>query len=150
MGSSCAPERRRRRAAALALALAAAALASGCYWSKYDKLVRTHVALLQAMADKIVEVTEADGTPASLAEYRYPLERARDFARIVGRRYAGRESLTAFLAFCDAYERILHLVEARSGRDGTSDDPAILAAARAALVAQAARVLAALDRERAG
>jgi len=129
--------------------LAAAALASGCYWSKYDKLVRTHVALLEAMADKIVEVTETDGAPASLAEYRYPLERARDFARIAGRRYAGRESLTGFLAFCDAYEHVLHLVAAPSGRDGTSNDPAILAAARAALVAQGASVLGALDRERA-
>ena len=134
----------------MAFMLGVAALAGGCYWSKYDKLMRTHVVLLQAMADKIVEVTETDGAPQSLAEYRYPLERARDFARIVGRRYAERESLKAFLAFCDAYERVLRLVEARSGPRGTSNDPALLAAARAALGAQASAVIAALDRERAG
>src|SRR5882724_8684162 len=96
LASRARTRRVRHRGAAIAFVLAAVALASGCYWSKYDKLVRTHVALLEAMADKIVEVTETDGAPASLAEYRYPLERARDFARIAGRRYAGRESLTGF------------------------------------------------------
>jgi len=147
--SRTAPSAGERRAALLALAAAGLLLAAGCYWSKYDKLVRTHVALLLAMAGKIADVTEAEGPPASLAEYRYPLERARDFARIAARRYAARESLRTFLAFCDDYEHVLAAAEATPARDGTGDSEAALAVARAALTAQASAVLAALDRERA-
>ena len=77
----------------LVLALVTAA---GCYWSKYDKLCRTHVQLLNEMAQKLDAVTrEEDAPPASFAEYRYPLERARDFVRIVTPRFGGRRSLAS-------------------------------------------------------
>lgn len=99
---------------ALPLFLAAAVLSlAGCYWLRYDALARTHVDLLRGMAEKLEDLTNRDGTPpAALAEYRYPLERARDFARIVAGRAAGRASLGALGALCDAYEDVLVAADA--------------------------------------
>ena len=129
----------------LALALL---LAAGCYWSKYDKLTRTHVQLLLAMAEKLEEVTrDAGRPPASLAEYRYPLERARDFDRIVAGRFEGRPSLVAFRRFCDAYDEVLRVTESARGAAASGD---ALARARAELVADGAAVIAALDAEARG
>ena len=130
----------------IGLALLAAA---GCYWSKYDKLTRTHVELLLAMARKLSGVTRVEaGPPPSFAEYRYPLERARDFTRIVSNRFAGRPSLAAFRAFTDAYEHVLVAAEAmRQGGDRSRDE---FDAALARLNSEAAAVLAALDAEAGG
>jgi len=123
----------------------AVVLAAGCYFGKYDKLARTHVQLLLAMAQKLDDVTrEQSAAPASLAEYRYPLERARDFARIVGGRFEGRPSLAAFGAFCDAYEGVVKAAEAARGAPDTSGS---LAQARATLDDRAVAVLRALDAE---
>jgi hypothetical protein len=47
-------------------------------------------------------------TPTMMGEFSYPLERARDFARIAGQRYAGRRSLQAFSHFLDAYAGLLN------------------------------------------
>ena len=71
---------------------------SGCYWLKYNKLMRTHVELLLAMADKVSGLLEDQRpiTPTMMNEFTYPLERAEDFVRIVKRYYAGRKSLQAF------------------------------------------------------
>src|SRR3954452_9561884 len=92
-------------AAALALVLVGAA---GCYFLKYEKLARTHVTILVAMTAKIEDVTARDGTPpASLVEYRYPLERAEDFVRIAARRFDDRSSLHALRELCAAYGRLL-------------------------------------------
>jgi hypothetical protein len=130
----------------VALALALVALA-GCYWSKYDKLSRTHVQLLLSMAQKLDAVTRAEGAPPSaLAEYRYPLERARDFIRIVAPRFEDRRSLQALRRCCDAYERALHATE----RLDTDDSPQAHAAveeAQADLQREAAAALRALDAE---
>ena len=131
--------------AVLVLALAASA---GCYWSKYDELARTHVDLLLAMATKIDDIVRQDGAaPAALAEYRYPLERARDFARIAGRRFEGRASLVAFRGLCDAYERYLTIAEGLRGAAGPDGDAAA-PAALADVKARASDVIAALDAER--
>jgi hypothetical protein len=120
-------------------------LAAGCYWSKYDKLTRTHVQLLVSMAQKLDEVARAEGgPPASFAEYRYPLERARDFTRIVAGRFEGRPSLAAFRMFCDAYEDVLRAAESLRGDGGARDE---LRRAHATLDADAAAVLKALDAE---
>jgi hypothetical protein len=124
-------------------------LAAGCYWSKYDKLTRTHVELLLAMARKLDGVTQAeDRPPPSFAEYRYPLERARDFTRIVAGRFGDRPSLIAFRAFTDAYERVLTAAEAL--RDGDADARAELARAQARLQSEAGVVSRALDAEARG
>ena len=82
----------------------------GCYWLKYGKLMRTHIDLLLSMADKMGSLLEAERTitPAMMSEFSYPLERARDFARIVGRRYAERQSLQAFRQFLDIYAELVH------------------------------------------
>ncbi len=127
------------------LVVFAVCLVAGCYFGKYDKLARTHVQLLLAMAAKLDDVTrEQGGPPASLAEYRYPLERARDFARIVGRRFEGRPSLAAFGAFCDAYDGV---VKAAESLRGAPDTNGTLAQACAALDDRGVAVLRALDAE---
>ena len=124
-------------------------LAAGCYWSKYDKLTRTHVELLLSMARKLDAVTREEGRPPpSFAEYRYPLERARDFTRIVSGRFAARPSLAAFRAFTDAYEGVLTAAEGL--RDADAEDRAAFEQARTRLDAQAAAVLRALDAEARG
>jgi hypothetical protein len=127
------------------LVVLAVVLAAGCYFGKYDKLTRTHVQLLLSMAQKLDEVTREQGAPpASLAEYRYPLERARDFTRIVGGRFEGRASLAAFRTFCDAYDGVVKTAESLRGEPDTD---ATLARARATLEVNAAAVLRALDAE---
>lgn len=72
--------------------------------------MHTHVELLLAMTDKmsrLVEDTETM-TPAMMTEFLYPLERARDFVRIVAQRYPDRQSLALFSQFLDIYERIVN------------------------------------------
>ncbi len=123
-------------------------MAAGCYWSKYDKLCRTHVQLLIQMAQKLDAVTrEEDAPPASFAEYRYPLERARDFVRIVTPRFAGRRSLAALREHCDAYGVVLEASERWRAEDAAASRAA-MDAALTRLRATGAAVIAALDAER--
>ena len=85
----------------------------GCYWIKYTKLMRTHVELLLDMTDKMGSFLE-DGraiTPRMMNEFLYPLERARDFARIVKRFYEGRTSLQEFERLLDVYADLLEETE---------------------------------------
>jgi len=79
---------------------------SSCYWLKYGKLMRTHIDLLLSMAKKLSDLLE-DHRPISRQEFSYPLERARDFVRIVSSRYAGRRSLQAFNDFLDTYAEVV-------------------------------------------
>ena len=119
--------------------------ASGCYWVRYDALIRTHVNLLLAMARKLDAVTAERGAPpADLAEYRYPLERARDFARIVGGRFAGRESLAALNTLGDDYEAVLSAAE-RLRVEGGEAARATFQERLAVLPGRGAAVIAALD-----
>ncbi len=93
--------------------LLALLVASACYWQKYDKLVRTHVELLGAMAEKMRDLVARDGRlePAQMAEFRYPLERAKDFARIVQGRYGERESFILFSGYLARYAELLAQAE---------------------------------------
>jgi len=113
--------------------------AGGCYWLRYDALARTHVDLLVSMTTKLEDVTAQGGGPARMAEYRYPLDRARDFVRIVEGRFAGRDSLRELRELCSAYERALEAA-VRPGSRG-------LEAAAGAVRERAAAALAALDLE---
>lgn len=81
----------------------------GCYWLQYDKLMRTHVTLLLAMADKMTDLLEREEPiPATaMAEFTYPLARARDFTRIATKRYETRPSLRAFSHFLDTYGAVV-------------------------------------------
>jgi hypothetical protein len=134
-----------RRAAWWIVLLAAGWGAAGCYWLRYDALVRTHVDLLLAMARKLEAVTDERGAPPiDLAEYRYPLERARDFARIAGRRFAGRASLGALRALTDDYEAVLDAAD-RLRVDGGTPARAAFRDRLAALPGRGAAVVAALD-----
>ena len=83
--------------------------AGGCYWLKYHKLMRTHVELLLAMADKMTSLLEEKRpiTPKMMDEFTYPLERAQDFVRIVKGRYAQRKSLQTFEKMLDVYAHII-------------------------------------------
>jgi hypothetical protein len=88
-----------------ALAMAILAVAIGCYWWRYADLMRTHCQLLSDMAEKLCAT--AVRTPLSgpaLAEYEYPLARARDFARIAGKRCPTRRSLAAFTRALRLYD----------------------------------------------
>ena len=82
---------------------------SGCYWLKYSKLMRTHVDLLLSMSQKMSDLLEDRRTisPTMMNEFSYPLDRARDFVRIVGQRYAQRRSLQAFTQFLDVYAELV-------------------------------------------
>lgn len=81
----------------------------GCYWLKYEKLMHTHVQLMSAMTDKMNRLLEDNDplTPAMMNEFLYPLERARDFSRIVAQRYADRPSLVAFNRLLDLYQNLV-------------------------------------------
>ena len=80
-----------------AVLLAAAALL-GCYWQRYPRLIETHLTLLQEYAAKLQGLADDHQTvpPEAWGEFTYPLERARDFSRIVTERFAGRKSLALF------------------------------------------------------
>lgn len=103
--------RSRRPASRAAAAFACLLLVAGCYYLRYGSLVRTHVDLMVALAEKRRDLHVAKTPPRHLAEFRYPLERARDFARIVGGRFGERESFRRFTAFLDAYDAALGVEE---------------------------------------
>jgi hypothetical protein len=94
--------------ACAALSLAAACL-SACYWQRYPRLVETHLELLLEFAAKLQALAE-DGRrvpPERWGEFTYPLERARDFARIAAQRFAGRRSLASFGEATSAYAALV-------------------------------------------
>lgn len=111
-------------------------LACGCYFLRYDALTRTHVEVLTAMAEKRSDLIGAGMAGRDDGEFRYPLERARDFARIVGDRFGKRESHRRLMALIDRYE---------DGLDETGKDGAATAAGE--VTALGREVLAALDAE---
>jgi hypothetical protein len=99
-------------------------MVGGCYWLKYGKLMRTHVDLLVSMAKKMGDMLEdrRSMTPAMMEEFSYPLERARDFVRIVSPRYEGRQSLQAFNDFLSIYARLVEETDRlRVASEGTLD-----------------------------
>lgn len=95
----------------------------GCYWLKYEKLMRTHIQLMSAMTDKMTRLLEDNDplTPAMMNEFLYPLERARDFSRIVAQRYADRSSLAAFDRLLDRYQSLVTEVDRLRIQPGSLD-----------------------------
>lgn len=147
------PERRDRWGAGLRrawLPLLAVVLVApgGCYWRRYAALVDTHLSLMLGYAAKL-EALAADGRgvpPDRWGELTYPLERARDFARIAAKRFPGRASLESFERAVDAYASLV----ADPGILSRPDAAAEIARRTAALRAAAAETRAVLERERAG
>lgn len=98
----------------------------GCYWLQYNKLMRTHVTLLLAMADKMTDLLERAEPipPTATAEFTYPLTRARDFTRIAAKRYETRPSLRAFSHFLDTYGTVVQEMD-RLRPETTRDPPSL-------------------------
>ena len=124
------------------LALALLAALAGCYYRRYDPLVRTHVELMIAMAEKRRDVGTRNEPVVSSAEFAYPLERARDFARIVHDRFGDRQSFREFEGFLARYGEFLAIAATPRA------DPELLSAELKALRAAGESVLAALDAEK--
>ena len=114
----------------------------GCYYLRYDPLVRTHVELMLAMAEKRRDLGAQNQPNAGSAEFVYPLERARDFVRIVRDRFGDRQSFREFERFLARYADFLTLAAAPRA------DPELLTEEVKALRAAAERVVAALDQEK--
>ncbi|MGH7803257.1 MAG: hypothetical protein ACREQJ_02840, partial [Candidatus Binatia bacterium] len=98
---------RRRERIVGAVVVALAVWVAACYYRKYDPLVRTHVDLALAMAEKRVDFADRGLSPPNSAEFTYPLERAHDFARIVRDRFGERESYRELGRFLESYEKLL-------------------------------------------
>ena len=102
----------------------------GCYWLKYEKLMRTHVELMLSLSEKLTRRIEASAaasdagtlSPVMMNEFFYPLERARDFVRIVAPRYAERDSLAAFTQMLERYERVVREADRLRVQPGPLDD----------------------------
>jgi hypothetical protein len=92
---------------AVLLVLALGAGGAGCYWVRYADLMRTHLDVLTATAGKLC-ARRAAGQPAPPpAEIAYPLERARDFARVAAKRCPEKRSLAAFHEVLRAYAALV-------------------------------------------
>lgn len=123
--------------------------AVGCYWQKYDKLVRTHVEILDAMAGKMRDLVRRDGRlePEQMAEFRYPLERAKDFARIVRGRHGERESFLLFARYLEQYADLLALADGmRADSRPAQEKAAEMTRIGERLLEEGSRVLDALTR----
>jgi hypothetical protein len=110
------------KAAFTCLALLCALLAaSGCFSRRYPRLMETHLEVLSLYAGKLAALAEDERTvPAQdWGEFTYPLERARQFARVAEGHYPDRPSLSAF-------ERVLQRYAALTA------DPDVLRASDAA------------------
>ena len=146
---------RSRQARPAAVLLAGVLLSGGlhgCYWLKYEKLMRTHIELMLSLSEKLTRRIEASAaasdagafSPAMMNEFFYPLERARDFVRIVEPRYAGRDSLAAFRQMLERYERVVREADRLRVQPGPLDDFHLF---RQAFREQAVRVETALASE---
>jgi len=89
--------------------LAALVTLAGCYWSRYPELMETHLVLLDQFGAKLDSVVQTDGRVPmqDWAEFLYPLERARDFARIAAQRYPDRPSLREFRIVLERYAALV-------------------------------------------
>jgi hypothetical protein len=134
------------RVARATILLLAMLVASGCFAHRYPGLLSKHLEVLGLYADKLQALAQDDRTiPAQdWGEFTYPLERAREFARVAQARYPDRESLKAFVAALDAYAGLVADPAILSGPAAGEAVGTKVAAFRAAAVASRA----ALERER--
>jgi hypothetical protein len=113
-----------RRAALSVVLFAAFALPalSGCYWRQYPRLMETHLSLLLDYGEKLRELAQ-DGEkvpPERWGEFTYPLERARDFARIARKRFPDRASLRDFDAAVERYAGLVADPRVLDGSDAAA------------------------------
>lgn len=125
-------------------------LAPACLWRSYAGVMRVHLDVLSAMADKAAYNAQTGQRPTSndVTELTYPLQRARQFAYQY-RNYADRESYRAFGAALDRYQALVDAIDAARGDAGRWEaERTLLASQNAAWRAAAEEVRAALTRER--
>jgi hypothetical protein len=83
--------------------------AAGCYWSRYPEVMAMHLELLEQYAAKLTALAEGRRTVPTQdwGEFVYPLERARDFARIAAKRFPERRSLARFREVLVRYDELV-------------------------------------------
>jgi hypothetical protein len=128
------------------LLVLAALLTTGCFAHRYPGLMQKHLEVLGLYADKLQAFAQdRHSVPAQdWGEFTYPLERARDFARVAKARYPERASLKGFLVALDAYAALV----ADPGILTGPDAGAVVAARAGAFRTAAEAARAALARER--
>ena len=111
------------RARLLVVALLAVGALGGCYWRQYPRLMETHLGLMIEFAEKLESLAEAGRVvpPERWGEFTYPLERARDFARIAAKRYPDRASLASFDRAVSVYGALVADPRILDGPDAESD-----------------------------
>jgi len=130
----------------LVIAVAASLIASGCFSRRYPRLMEAHLEVLSLYAGKLVALAEDERTIPiqDWGEFTYPLDRARDFARVATMHYPERASLASFRIALDAYGALVADPAVLSGADA----PATVAARAAAFTATVTQTRADLARER--
>jgi hypothetical protein len=128
------------------MALLAALVTTGCFARRYPGLMEKHLEVLGLYAGKLQALAQDEHVvPAQdWGEFTYPLERAREFARVAESRYPDRGSLKAFLEALDAYGALVADPAILAGPDAARSVAARVAAFRTA----AAAAHTALEKER--
>jgi len=97
------------------LLLALIAIAA-CLFHSYAEIMRVHLDVLAAVAEKAADNARSGQRPASdeVTELFYPLQRARQFADEY-RSYAERESYRRFVAALDRYQAFAGTIDSARG-----------------------------------
>jgi hypothetical protein len=87
--------------------------AAGCIWRGYATIMAVHLDVLTQTAAKLGAVVQAGRGPtaADMAEYDYPLQRAREFLRQFSN-YAERRSYHQFGVLLDRYAEMVRAIDA--------------------------------------
>lgn len=112
-------QKRSSRSALFGLIGVCSAFVLGCYWSRYADVMSLHLELLEQYAAKLATLAQDRTTVPvqSWGEFVYPLERARDFARIAAKRYPERRSLALFDQVLTRYGELTSSPEVLSRAD---------------------------------
>ncbi len=135
---------RARLYVALALTLVA-----GCLWRGYATILNVHLDVLTQTADKLCGVVQAGKGPKAedMAEYVYPLQRAREFQRQFSN-YRERRSYQDLDTLLDRYAALVRDVDAaRAQGHDLQASVTRLTAERNALAQLAAQIRAELKNE---
>jgi cell fate (sporulation/competence/biofilm development) regulator YlbF (YheA/YmcA/DUF963 family) len=135
---------------ALLIVTGASLGASSCHWLRYHDLARTHVDLLEQIADDVgaaLDVVDYRMKPGDLQTMAYPLERAMAFVEESRRARAQLQSHQRLAAFVEAYKALYEYLDrvrsVRQEEGGTRTVNALIAVVNE----HAAAVRAAIDEE---
>jgi len=98
--------------------------AAGCLWRSYGTIMGVHLDVLTQTADKLhsVVVSGRGPTAEGMAEYVYPVQRAREFMRQFSS-YSGNRSYQQFGVLVNRYDAMVREVDAgrSQGRLGAEE-----------------------------